>query len=133
MEMIVVDESKCLGCAACTKSCPQGLITLLDGERRVIHFARCQEDCDICLKVCPVGAISQNEIGQDTRISFSLQRCSLCGSGFVPIPMLERVKSFIPSVLHKDSSGQSWLDFCASCRRLREGEKATNRTLVRRS
>ncbi|MDD4162520.1 MAG: 4Fe-4S binding protein [Methanothrix sp.] len=131
--MIRVDESKCLGCAACFKSCPQGLITLHDGEIRIIHFARCQEDCDICLKICPVGAISQNEASQDAQLSFSLQRCSLCGTGFAPIPLLERVKSCIPGELQKDDSGQSWLDFCASCRRLREGEKAAKRALARRS
>ncbi len=131
--MISVDESKCLGCAACFKSCPQGLINLHDGESRIIHFTRCQEDCDICLKICPVGAISQNGVGQGAQLSFSLQRCSLCGSGFAPIPLLERVKSCIPGELQKDGSGQSWLDFCASCRRLREGEKAAKRALARRS
>ncbi len=131
--MISVDESKCIGCPACSKACPLGIITFQDVERRVISFGKCQEDCDICLRLCPEKALCKVDSGQEIQLAFTLHVCPLCGSGFAPEPMLERVRSSISSTLQKDATGLCWLDICPSCRRKREGEKAARQTLVRRS
>jgi Pyruvate/2-oxoacid:ferredoxin oxidoreductase delta subunit len=132
--MISVDESRCIGCPACYKACPQGLINLQDSEvSRIISFARCREDCDICIKICPVEALALAEILQEAQLSFVLTACSYCGKGFATAPMLERVRSILPVDLQKNASGQSWLDICPSCRREQESEKAVRQILARRS
>ncbi len=131
--MISVDVNKCIGCPTCSKACPLGMITFQDGERRVIRFGRCQEDCDICVRLCPEKALLKVDEGREVQLTFAMRICSLCGSGFAPELMLDRVRSSIPPILQRDATGLCWLDICPGCRRKREGEKAAKQTLVRRS
>lgn len=50
-----VDQSKCVGCEACTNVCPVSTITMEDGKAKV--GADCI-DCGACAGECPAGAIS---------------------------------------------------------------------------
>lgn len=55
---VKVDQELCLGCGACTGTCPVEAITLNDDGK-----AECNEDlcitCLACTGVCPVEAISE--------------------------------------------------------------------------
>lgn len=53
----VVDESKCIGCAACVQECPFGAISLNDQGFAVVDKEKCT-GCGKCTKACPVEAIS---------------------------------------------------------------------------
>ena len=52
-----VDSSKCVGCEACTGTCPVGAITMKDGAASVDE-GTCI-DCGGCVAGCPAEAITQ--------------------------------------------------------------------------
>ncbi|MBC8313145.1 MAG: 4Fe-4S binding protein [Candidatus Cloacimonetes bacterium] len=52
---IFVDQNSCVGCADCTKFCPVGAITIIDGKAK-IDQEKCIE-CKLCLKICTYNAI----------------------------------------------------------------------------
>lgn len=134
IEMISIDANLCIGCSACIQACPHGLIVRLDeGASRTIRFSCCEEDCDICVKICPEKALSLVRAGRETKIVLPLQPCSSCGRFFATKPMLEKVRSCLPVELQKDSGDGSWLEACPSCRRDEEGVRAVREILSRRS
>ena len=49
-----VDETKCVGCEACTGACPVEAISMVDGKANVDE-GKCI-DCGACAGVCPVDA-----------------------------------------------------------------------------
>lgn len=51
----VVDKKVCVGCGACTVTCPVEAITLKNGVA-VVDPAKCIS-CGACTATCPVGAI----------------------------------------------------------------------------
>jgi iron only hydrogenase large subunit-like protein len=51
---VVLNESKCLGCTTCIKSCPTQAIRVRNGKAIIIN-ERCI-DCGECIKVCPYHA-----------------------------------------------------------------------------
>ena len=51
----VVDKKVCVGCGACTVTCPVEAIKLLDGVAQ-IDPAKCIS-CGACAATCPVSAI----------------------------------------------------------------------------
>lgn len=54
----VIDLTRCLGCGACVKACPeQGVLELVHGQAMVVNGARCT-GVSACETVCPVGAIT---------------------------------------------------------------------------
>lgn len=54
----VVDLSRCLGCGACVRACPEaGVLDLVHGQAMVIAGARCVGHAT-CASSCPVGAIT---------------------------------------------------------------------------
>jgi ferredoxin len=134
IEMISIDANLCIGCPACIQACPHGLIMLQDeGASRTIRFSRCEEDCDICVKICPEKALSFTEKGGETKIVLPLHPCSSCGRFFATKPMLKKVSSCVPVEMQKDSGGWSWLEACPSCRRVEEGLRAVGELISRRS
>ena len=52
-----VDETKCVGCEACTGACPVEAISMVDGKANVDE-GKCI-DCGACVGECPAEAISQ--------------------------------------------------------------------------
>jgi len=54
----VVDLSRCLGCGACIRACPEeGVIALVHGQAMVVNGARCVGHA-ACERECPVGAVT---------------------------------------------------------------------------
>ena len=132
--MIFIDAKLCIGCPACSRACPHGLIRLHDeGASRTIRVSRCDVDCDICVNICPEKALSFAENGRETEIVLPLQPCYSCGRFFATKPMLEKVSSCVPVEMQKDSGDGSWLEACPSCRRYEEGVRAVREIISRRS
>lgn len=52
--VVLVDESKCVGCGACVEACPFGAIWLHPERKKAIKCDLCGE----CVKRCPPGALS---------------------------------------------------------------------------
>lgn len=66
MTKIVIDESRCKGCALCTTACPRGLLKMSPTMNRQGYFAveitpenlsRCTS-CALCGQMCPDLAIT---------------------------------------------------------------------------
>lgn len=62
-----VDLSRCLGCGACVRACPEeGVLDLIHGQALVVHGARCVGH-GLCVKECPTGAIAVTFADGETR------------------------------------------------------------------
>lgn len=65
MSRIVIDESRCKGCALCTVACPRGLIALSKtiNKQGFLPAAISEDDmvrctgCALCAQLCPDVAI----------------------------------------------------------------------------
>ena len=63
--IIKVDESLCIHCGACIRTCPAGLITKMDFPAPIeIGWDKCI-DCGHCVAVCPTGAMHQRAMGPE--------------------------------------------------------------------
>ncbi|MGI6497641.1 MAG: nitroreductase family protein [Oscillospiraceae bacterium] len=58
--MLKINESLCVGCAQCASECFYGRI-FMDGKKAKMGDAPCW-DCYHCIGLCPVGAISDNDV-----------------------------------------------------------------------
>ncbi|HEX6882993.1 MAG TPA: NAD(P)-binding domain-containing protein [Planctomycetota bacterium] len=62
-----VDLSRCLGCGACVRACPEeGVLALIHGQALVVHGARCVGH-GACARECPTGAIALTFAELDSR------------------------------------------------------------------
>lgn len=52
---LAVNPAKCTGCGKCVEACPQGVNSIVPGEKVKVDFAACQA-CGTCVPVCPGGA-----------------------------------------------------------------------------
>lgn len=55
--IINIDQSKCIGCGICAKTCHQSAIEIINGKATVTGASSC-DGLGRCLPVCPVNAIS---------------------------------------------------------------------------
>lgn len=53
---MIVDDERCVHCAACVGICPTNDI-FLHGASRIVFLDSCTE-CGLCAVICPVGAIA---------------------------------------------------------------------------
>lgn len=66
MPKIVIDETRCKGCALCTVACPRNLLRLSDKINKLGYLpaempAGCEQDCTscaLCAQMCPDVAIT---------------------------------------------------------------------------
>lgn len=49
----VVDESKCVGCGACSKACPKEILTVRTMSERLLHFNQKHNALAPCQQTCP--------------------------------------------------------------------------------
>lgn len=58
--LIIIDEKKCIGCRACTSTCPEERIHFSEerGRRNIYFPESCTMDCELCALACPDGAIT---------------------------------------------------------------------------
>jgi thioredoxin reductase/NAD-dependent dihydropyrimidine dehydrogenase PreA subunit len=63
----VIDLSKCFGCGACVRACPEeGVLGLAYGQAVVVHGSRCVGHAR-CVDVCPGGAIRVDIVDMEER------------------------------------------------------------------
>ena len=53
--VMVVDDERCFGCAACIAVCPLDALEL-EGILAIVTEEKCTH-CDFCIPVCPVNAL----------------------------------------------------------------------------
>lgn len=100
------NREKCIICGSCELSCPENAIKLIDeGESRVVEYSFYQcVCCASCATICPEGAvelrhkISVKMFGRITygeRARARLELCRMCGTPFVPVPQIEKIREMI--------------------------------------
>ena len=62
--VVLIDESRCIGCTLCIQACPVDAIV---GATKLMHTVIASEctGCDLCLPPCPVDCIDIIEIKTD--------------------------------------------------------------------
>jgi len=85
----VIDWEECTGCGKCVRECPRNVLALVPEKEQILVACSspasgkevrrvCSKGCikcQLCLKVCPVQAISF----QDGTIHIDQEKCTLCG------------------------------------------------------
>ena len=59
-KIAVVDQTVCVACGVCMKSCPRGAITIHRGCYAKVEADKCV-GCGLCGKACPAGCITVME------------------------------------------------------------------------
>jgi ferredoxin len=55
-DTVVVDQSRCIWCGLCAKSCPASAFDYVEGKVIKVRYEACI-DCGLCNAVCPVDAV----------------------------------------------------------------------------
>lgn len=67
----VVDEVKCVGCGACEKVCPKGILNVRTMSERLLHFNAEDDALSPCSQTCPAEINIPQYISQITSRDFS--------------------------------------------------------------
>ncbi|MBU1571535.1 MAG: FAD-dependent oxidoreductase, partial [Proteobacteria bacterium] len=67
----VVDEVKCVGCGACEKVCPKGILNVRTMSERLLHFNAEDDALSPCSQTCPAEINISQYISQITSRDFS--------------------------------------------------------------
>lgn len=125
--MIKVDTCLCLGCQSCINICPNKSIVRSETDGRItVHWNRCNEKCDLCVKMCPSRALAlvpSDETEPECEVSFDLVACRICGSRYATEPMLKWIESSLSADIQKDATGLEWIRICPVCRCNIEAER----------
>ena len=120
IQKLVIHEDKCIGCRACTSTCPAKMITLTDSEeaRRIRFPVTCAENCTRCAEVCSEDAITLEAASEAVEgysvVEFLLVVCAECSKPYATAPMLEKVRMSTSTSLKPVSP--LWIDSCINCR-----------------
>lgn len=114
MRRLMINESLCIGCYACSGMCKYGVVTVEDNEmeRKIRVSKNCNEGCRVCEGICPTEAITfTDEIsGGYQEIVFKMFFCIECGSPVAPEGMINFLSKKMPADLVD-------IRFCLECRR----------------
>jgi ferredoxin len=134
--MIKANISLCLGCQSCYNICPsQKIIRSEAKERIMVHWKRCKEKCDLCVKACPTGALSLaawDETVPEDEAFFDQVSCKICGSLYATEPMLKMIEASLPAEIQRDATGLEWIRICPECRRDIEAKRLVGQILPER-
>lgn len=81
-----IDPSKCSGCDACSRVCPEGVLTLINAGETDLRYRIEPENCTgcrLCLDVCDHEAVTLSECApRRPDIVLQTGQCSACGVAF---------------------------------------------------
>ena len=63
-KIAVVDQSVCVACGVCVKTCPKEAISIWKGCYAEVNEEKCV-GCGLCGKACPAGCVSTKERGME--------------------------------------------------------------------
>jgi ferredoxin len=55
--MVTIDTKVCTGCGGCVNICPTFALSLGEGDIAIVN-EKC-DDCEICIRACPVNCIAK--------------------------------------------------------------------------
>jgi nitroreductase/NAD-dependent dihydropyrimidine dehydrogenase PreA subunit len=85
--IIKADEALCIGCGACIRACPGGLITKDQFPAPIAGSRDLCIDCGHCVAICPTGAMHQRSMGPEDCEEIDIHL----------IPKWDRVKQYLVS------------------------------------
>ena len=129
-------EDRCVGCAACTLSCPTGTLQFADqGQFRVFSYSHYQcICCGSCVKACPEGAAELHHevafarffqvVGGKVIRKAKLLTCEMCGAPYAPEWQLKRI-----DILLREKQVKSYrMNCCSRCKKkITSGKRAYSR------
>ena len=79
-----IDLARCVGCDACVRMCPHGVITVTESPPAYVFDVDACSGCGLCVDVCGYDAIELAECGLITQWAVQMDsgRCRACGTHY---------------------------------------------------